>query len=144
MKMQSFLVGLCVSICSWLPVLIMHPMDGGAGAAFAFLGGFPVAVAFLYYAIMAKNIQEDDPVTIKSDNHYVNRENLKEIIFALRRSRELSQNEMGKLLNVSGRTIRRWEAGTAIPTMDDIVKICNEFGIKLEDIFGMNDNETCE
>jgi transcriptional regulator with XRE-family HTH domain len=53
----------------------------------------------------------------------------------LRNSRGLSRNDMGILLGVSGTTVKRWEKGEALPTMIDIIHICNEFNISLEEVF---------
>ena len=65
----------------------------------------------------------------------LDRNKLGQLILKLRRSRDLSLDGMGELLHVSGRTIRRWEKGEIIPTMDDIINICNEFDISLEEVF---------
>ena len=65
----------------------------------------------------------------------LDRNKLGQLILKLRRSRDLSLDSMGELLHVSGRTIRRWEKGEIIPTMDDIINICNEFDISLEEVF---------
>jgi transcriptional regulator with XRE-family HTH domain len=42
---------------------------------------------------------------------------------------------MGELLHVSGRTVRRWEKGELMPTMDDVINICKEFNISLDEVF---------
>ncbi len=60
---------------------------------------------------------------------------LSDLLIKLRYSRELSRDGMGKLLGVSSKTIRRWEKGESLPTMVDIVHICNEFNISLEEVF---------
>lgn len=60
---------------------------------------------------------------------------LSQLMIKLRKSRDLSRDEMGSLLGVSGRTIRRWENGEQLPTMNDIVHICNEFDLSLEEVF---------
>ena len=62
---------------------------------------------------------------------------LSQLMIKLRKSRDLSRDEMGSLLGVSGRTIRRWENGEQLPTMNDIVHICNEFDLSLEEVFRM-------
>lgn len=65
----------------------------------------------------------------------LNRNKLGDLLSKLRRSRDLSFEEMGELLHVSGRTIRRWEKGEILPTMEDVIIICNEFNISLEEIY---------
>ena len=62
----------------------------------------------------------------------LNKNKIGEFITKLRKSRDLSLDDMGDLLYVSGRTVRRWENGEITPTMEDIINICNEFTISLE------------
>ncbi len=65
----------------------------------------------------------------------LDRNKLGDLIAKLRRSRDLSLDGMGELLHVSGRTIRRWEKGEMLPTMEDVISISNEFNISLEEIY---------
>jgi DNA-binding XRE family transcriptional regulator len=65
----------------------------------------------------------------------LDRDKLSQLIISLRNSRDLSRDEMGRLLKVSGKTIKRWEKGETLPTMVDIIHICNEFNISLEEVF---------
>ncbi len=53
----------------------------------------------------------------------------------LRKQHGLSQLEMANLLGVSQRTVRRWENASAVPTIEDIINICNEFDVPLQQIF---------
>lgn len=53
----------------------------------------------------------------------------------LRNSKDLSRNGMGDLLGVSESTIKRWERGEAVPSMTDVIRICNEFNISLEEVY---------
>ena len=63
------------------------------------------------------------------------KERVSETISELRKERKMSLDEMGEILHVSGRTVRRWERGEQTPTMDDIINICNEFNLSLEELF---------
>ncbi len=65
----------------------------------------------------------------------LDRNKLGDLIAKLRRSRDLSLDGMGELLHVSGRTVRRWEKGEILPTMEDVISISNEFNISLEEIY---------
>ena len=65
----------------------------------------------------------------------LDRTKLSKLLARLRNSRDLSREDMGELLGVSGRTVKRWENGESIPSMDDIIHICNEFGVSLKEIF---------
>ena len=64
----------------------------------------------------------------------LDRDKLSQLMISLRNSRDLSRDEMGRLLKVSGKTIKRWEKGETLPTMVDIIHICNEFNISLEEV----------
>ncbi len=65
----------------------------------------------------------------------LDRGKLSEFIIKLRNSRGLSRDEMGNLLGVSGKTVTRWEKGETLPTMPDIISICNEFNCSLDEFF---------
>ncbi|MBR0475158.1 MAG: helix-turn-helix transcriptional regulator [Erysipelotrichaceae bacterium] len=65
----------------------------------------------------------------------LDRTKLSKLLARLRNSRDLSREDMGELLGVSGRTVKRWENGESIPSMEDIIHICNEFGVSLKEIF---------
>ncbi len=70
----------------------------------------------------------------------LNTDKLSEFLQKLRKSRDLSFDEMGALLHVSGRTVRRWENAEVTPMMDDIINICNEFNITLDEFFSAEKN----
>ena len=57
------------------------------------------------------------------------------LLTKLRNTKDLSRDGMGELLGVSGSTIKRWERGEAIPSMMDVIHICNEFNISLEEVY---------
>lgn len=65
----------------------------------------------------------------------IDRDKISAFILRLRTSRHLSQTELGKLLHVNERTVRNWEKGISLPSMEDIVNIVNEFNISLEELF---------
>ncbi len=62
----------------------------------------------------------------------LDKKKLGQFLQRLRKTRDLSLEEMGNLLHVSGRTIRRWENAEVTPTIDDIFNICKEFNISIE------------
>lgn len=55
----------------------------------------------------------------------------KELI-VLRETNNLKQEDLAKKLNVSRPTISTWENGTRKPSIEDIIKISNLFGVSLE------------
>ncbi len=65
----------------------------------------------------------------------LDRGKLSQLIIKLRNSRGLSRDEMGDLLGVSGKTVTRWEKSETLPTMPDIISICNEFNCSLDEFF---------
>ena len=65
----------------------------------------------------------------------LDKEKLGLLLTKLRNTRDLSRDGMGELLGVSGSTVKRWERGEAIPSMMDVIHICNEFNISLEEVY---------
>ena len=65
----------------------------------------------------------------------LDKEKLGLLLTKLRNTKDLSRDGMGELLGVSGSTIKRWERGEAIPSMMDVIHICNEFNISLEEVY---------
>ena len=74
----------------------------------------------------------------------INRAKLAQFLINVRKTNNLSLDQMGDRLHVSGRTIRRWENAEVTPTMDDIMNICNIFNLSLEEIFNTDHNDSNE
>lgn len=55
-------------------------------------------------------------------------------IFELRKSKGLSQKELGSLLGVSNKSVSKWENGAAIPKTDTLVKLADIFGISAQEL----------
>ncbi len=67
-----------------------------------------------------------------------------EIIRNLRKERNLTQEELAKLLHISGQAISRWENGTGMPDISQIVPIASVFGVSTDvlfDIVGKSDDD---
>ncbi len=58
-----------------------------------------------------------------------------EIIRSLRKERNLTQEELAELLNVSGQTVSKWENGTSMPDISQVVPIASVFGISTDVLF---------
>lgn len=58
------------------------------------------------------------------------------IIRTLRKSRKLSQNQLGAILGYSARTVSDWEAGNTEPNIATIKAIVKYFEISYEEFFG--------
>ena len=59
-----------------------------------------------------------------------------ETIKNLRKSRNLTQNEFGKLFGYSARTVSDWEKGNTEPNITAIKNIVKYFDISYEEFFG--------
>ena len=57
-----------------------------------------------------------------------------EKLIALRKSRELTQEQLAERLNVSRQSISKWESGQAIPELEKLVTCCS---------FGNEDGNSC-
>jgi len=55
--------------------------------------------------------------------------NLSEKILKLRKSKGMSQDELGEKLNVSRQSVSKWESGQVTPELDKIIKIANIFDV---------------
>ena len=51
-------------------------------------------------------------------------------LWALRKGRKMSREELGEALGVSFMTIRRWEIGERSPRIEEVKRICNILGIE--------------
>ena len=65
---------------------------------------------------------------------------LGEKIKLIRKSKNLTQNELGKLLNVSFQAVSKWEKNLSQPDIETIKKICEIFEINVDDF--LKDNFT--
>lgn len=56
-------------------------------------------------------------------------------IKAKRESKRLTQEELGKLLNVTRTTVAMWESGAASPRADKIPALAEALGCRIEELF---------
>ena len=59
--------------------------------------------------------------------------NIGEKIYQLRKKKNLSQEDLASILNVSRQTISKWETGDSTPDLDKIVPLCNFFEISTDE-----------
>lgn len=59
--------------------------------------------------------------------------NIGEKIYNLRKKKNLSQEDLANILNVSRQTISKWETGESNPDIDKIVPLCNFFEISTDE-----------
>lgn len=63
-----------------------------------------------------------------------------EKIYNLRKEKNMSQEDLANVLNVSRQTISKWETGDSNPDFDKIVPLCNFFGISTDSFLKGEDN----
>lgn len=59
--------------------------------------------------------------------------NIGEKIYNLRKKKNMSQEDLASVLNVSRQTISKWETGESNPDIDKIVPLCNFFEISTDE-----------
>ena len=64
----------------------------------------------------------------------MNQKKIGSFLKELRKEKELTQEEFAEKLNVSGRTVSRWETGTNIPDISLLVEISEFFDVSIPEI----------
>lgn len=62
--------------------------------------------------------------------------NIGSTIYKLRTAKNLSQEELAEMLEVSRQSVSKWETDSATPDLDKLVKLCDIFGITLDELVG--------
>lgn len=57
----------------------------------------------------------------------------------LRVEKGFNQESLGKILNVTGATISRWEAGLVEPDFQTLIQLADMFGVSVDYILGLED-----
>ena len=63
-----------------------------------------------------------------------------ENIKILRREKGLTQRDLANLLSISQNTVSNWENGITEPTVTQLQKISEVFGVSLSTLYGIDDN----
>ena len=63
-----------------------------------------------------------------------------ERLLKLRKERNLSQEELANVLDVSRQTISKWETDQSLPDFDKIIPLCEYFGITSDELLTGNSN----
>ena len=63
-------------------------------------------------------------------------ETMGQIIRRLRKERNLTQEELAEQLNITSQAVSRWENGTGMPDISQIVPLSNVFGVTTDLLFG--------
>lgn len=59
---------------------------------------------------------------------------LGEIIYQLRKSKNMSQDELAAALEVSRQSVSKWENNSAVPELEKLTKMSNLFGVTLDEL----------
>ena len=59
-----------------------------------------------------------------------------QIIRSLRKERNLTQEELAEQLNITYQAVSRWESGTGMPDISQVVPLANVFGVSVDVLFG--------
>ena len=55
-------------------------------------------------------------------------------IYELRTAANLSQTELSDMLDVSRQSVSKWETDSAVPDLDKLIKLCDVFGVTLDEL----------
>ena len=61
-----------------------------------------------------------------------------ENLYTLRKSKEISQEKLAELVDVSRQSVSKWELGESYPTVENIFKLCNVFNCKMNELINEN------
>ena len=62
-------------------------------------------------------------------------------IYELRTAKNLSQGNLADLLDVSRQSVSKWETDAAIPDLDKLMRMCDVFGVTLDELTGRTPQE---
>ena len=65
------------------------------------------------------------------------KENIGQIIKRLRKERNLTQEELAEQLNISAPAVSKWENGTSMPDITQVVPLANLYGVPTDVLFGV-------
>ena len=64
--------------------------------------------------------------------------NLGETIYKLRTQQGMSQDALAGALDVSRQSVSKWENNAAVPELEKLMKMCDVFGVTLDELAGRN------
>ena len=73
----------------------------------------------------------------------MDQKNVGSILKELRKERDITQEQLAEKLNVSGRTVSRWETGSNMPDISILVELAEFYGVSIPEIIdGERKSET--
>ena len=70
--------------------------------------------------------------------------NIGQIIKQLRKERGLTQEELAEQLNVTAQAVSKWENGTSLPDISQVVPLASVFGVTTDVLFGIEGTNAAE
>lgn len=67
-----------------------------------------------------------------------------EMIISYRKDLGMSQDELGQKLFVSRQTISLWEKNQTVPSIDNLIRLSEIFGVSVDEILGVVHNDQKE
>ena len=64
----------------------------------------------------------------------MNQKKMGAFIKALRKDKNLTQEQLAEVLGVSNRTVSRWETGSNIPDLDMLIILSDYFDVEIKDL----------
>ncbi len=64
---------------------------------------------------------------------------LKDKLISLRKSKGLSQSDLSEVLNVSRQAVSRWEVGTSIPSMENLITLGKLYDVPLDELVSIGE-----
>ncbi len=65
-------------------------------------------------------------------------------LYELRTNRNWSQEDLAERLNVSRQAVSKWETDAAVPELDKLIKMCDVFGITLDELTNRSESPCAE
>ncbi len=71
-------------------------------------------------------------------------QNIGQIIRKLRKERNFTQEELAEQLNISAQAVSKWENGTSLPDISQVVPLASVFGVTTDILFGVEGTNATE
>ena len=72
------------------------------------------------------------------------RETIGQTIRRLRKERNFTQEELAEQLNISAQAVSKWENGTSLPDISQVVPLASVFGVTTDVLFGIEGTNAAE
>ena len=70
----------------------------------------------------------------------MNQEKIGKFISELRKEKNLTQDQLGEKLNINGKSISKWETGTNMPDISNLVMLSKIFNVSVNELLNGEKN----